>query len=360
MDEALEKYKPKLPDPLPDDVQVTFSPAGPFFGLLEKEEGQQKVKLTLDVNMNQDLTDDAAIELFDSEDWEEGAIVKIARTYDEPEEHTEWLPCRIGYSLDKDRDGKIRDNIFIVSNYRYEGDFQLKKQDYTIRLLDGDVRGRFILEKLVNVFVRIGLKSEMDKPGAGSSHRLYELVQLGDKLFEFKGIAEDGSWVELAESNLPITALGKPAPDMEMTDMEGKSFSLSDYRGKLLLLDFWFAGCKPCIAKFPDIKKQILSYADRHFETIGINIDEASRVEQAKKVIADYELTWPQVVEGKGEFIPVYQVYGRLPERAMTFPIYVAIDEKGITRYATNDFNKMNPLSLPTVRNSCSCNWILL
>jgi peroxiredoxin len=339
--EAREKYKPTLPDPLPDNARITFSPAGPFFGLVEKKDKQPKIKLTLDVNMNQNLTDDTAIELSHSEDWEEGKIVKIARTYDEPEKHTEWLPYRIGYSVDKGRDGKVRENIFICSNYRYEGEFRLNNRDYAVHLMDGDVRGRFIMEKLVNVYVWLGLKSEIEKPGAGSSHRLYELVQLGDNLYKFKGLAEDGSWIELEESSLPTTALGKPAPDMEMTDLEGQSFRLSDYRGKLLLLDFWYAGCKPCIAKFPDIKKMIQSYEDKPFVTIGVNIDAVQRVDKAKKVIADYELSWRQVVEGKGRFLPVYQVYGRMPERPMSFPIYVAIDEEGITRYATNDFKKM-------------------
>lgn len=339
--EAQEKYNPKFPDPLPENAQVIYSPIGPLFGLFEKKAEEQKASLTLDVNVNQDLSDDSAIELTAVDNWKEGTIVKIARTYEEPEKHTDWLPYRIGFSTDKDREGNIRDNIFICSNYRHEGEFLLNGQEYAVRLSDGDARGRFILDKLVNVYVWVGLKSEADVPGTGSSHRLYELVQLGDRLYKFNGVAEDGSWIELAESSLPTSALGKPAPDMEMTDMDGRSFILSDYRGQLLLLDFWYAGCKPCIAKFPDIKKMIQSYDDKPFATIGINIDDVQRVDQAKKVIADYELSWRQVVEGKGMFLPVYQVYGRMPERPMSFPIYAAIDEKGISRYATNDFQKM-------------------
>jgi len=340
--EALEKYKPKLPEPLPNNTQLTFSYAGPFFGLLEKDNDLQNIKLTLDVNMNHDLTDDAAFDLPLCEDWKDGTIVKVARSFDEPEERIEWLPYKIGYSVNKGSDGKVRENIFICSNYRYEGEFRLNNRDYEVKLMDGDLRGRFILEKLVNVYVSLGLKSEKDIPGTAKSQRLFELAQLEDKLFEFKAIAEDGSWIELAESNLPTTAIGKPAPDMEMTDMEGQSFNLSDYRGKVLLLDFWPVWCKPCIAKFPDIKKMIQRFEDKPFAVIGINIDETNRVDQAKKVIAEYELTWRQVVEGKGEFIPSYQVYGRLPERPMSFPIYVVIDELGFTRYATNDFLKID------------------
>ena len=74
---------------------------------------------------------------------------------------------------------------------------------------------------------------------------------------------------------------------------------------------------------------------------IGINIDEAARVEQGRKIVAEKNLTWPQVMDGKGEFIPIYQVYGRLPERENSFPAYVVVDRKGISRYATNSFDKM-------------------
>ena len=184
-------------------------------------------------------------------------------------------------------------------------------------------------------------KASEGKPGAGSAHRLFELIPINDSLYEVKAIAEDGSWIEFTASGLSATTLGKKAPDLGMTDAEGKSFRISDYKGKVLVLDFWYVWCKPCIAKFPAIKKMIESYSDRPLAAVGVIIDIPERVEQAKKVIADNGLSWRQVVEGKGEFLPVYQVYGRLPEHPMSFPIYVAIDEEGIARYSTNDFEKM-------------------
>jgi hypothetical protein len=61
----------------------------------------------------------------------------------------------------------------------------------------------------------------------------------------------------------------------------------------------------------------------------------------ARKVIADYALPWRQVLEGKGYFLPIYQILGLLPELRMSFPLYVAIDPVGVVRYATNDFHKM-------------------
>jgi len=337
---AIEKYKVILPNPLPENTQVVLCYSGPLFGLLEKTPGRPTPKLTLDVNMNRDLTDDAALDLPLCENWDEGIIVKIARTYSQPSPHTEWLPYRIGYSADKGRDGQIRENIFLVAIYRHEGEFRLKNHDYELRLIDGDANGHFYREKEGNVNIQIGIKSDMES-GGGEYYRFQNRIPLAGELYEFKGIAEDGSWIELVKSTLPVAALGKPAPDLQMTDIAGQSFRVSDYKGRVLLLDFWASWCKPCIAEFPDIKKMIQKFEKRSLAVVGINVDVAEKVEAGKKVMADYQLTWRQVIEGKGLLHPVCQVFGRLPEYGEGFPMYIAIDEQGIAHYATKDYRKM-------------------
>lgn len=338
---ALEKYPTKFPDPLPEGARVVMFYAGRVFGIFQKIPGKPFIRLTLDVNANRDLSDDPPIEVPKVESWKEGIIVKVARSFTAPSPHTEWLPYRLFYTERTGPDGKIRESLSASPNYDYKGEFRLGGKDYGVSLHDGDMGGRFIREKQVNVNLRVGLKKDMTEPGAAAWHRLFELIPIGDTLYEVKAIAEDGSWVEFAASALPTTAIGTSAPDIAMTDTAGKTFRVSDYRGKVLVLDFWYVWCKPCIDKFPAIKQMIESYAGKPLAAIGVNIDIPERVEQAKKVIADNQLSWRQVVEGKGEFLPVYQVYGRLPERPMSFPIYVAIDERGITRYATNDFEKI-------------------
>jgi peroxiredoxin len=337
----LEKVPTKDPDPFPPDARKVMFIIGRVMGFIQPISGKTGVLLTLDVNMNHDLTDDVPFEVPEATSARNGVVMKLARSFSLPKPHTEWLPYRIAYEKSSGPDGKLSEDLFVVPNYRYEGEFRLAEKDYGVSLYDGDLGGRFIREKQVNVSLWIGPKDSMGKPGSGSSHRLFELIPIGGSLYEIKAIAEDGSWVEFRASGLSATALGKKAPDLSMTDTNGKTFRVSDYRGKVLVLDFWYVWCKPCIAKFPAIKKMIESYSDKPLAAVGVNIDIPERVEQAKKVIADNGLSWRQVVEGKGEFLPVYQVYGRLPEHPMSFPIYVAIDEEGIAGYATNDFEKM-------------------
>jgi peroxiredoxin len=338
---TIEETPVALPEPLPEGIRLGLFPAGPVYGLFEKHEDGSMVKLTLDVNMNFDLTDDEPIPLTKVEGREESLVVKIARSYEEPAPHTVWLPYRLTYREFKTGDGQIQESLSLGAHYTFKGTFERGGILHEARLYDGDTRGRFEKEKAFNVTIRVGPKTDMDRRGALHHHRPFELVPLMGALYEIRDLAEDGTWIEFGPSGLKPTSLGKAAPDFEMTDTEGKNFNISEYRGKVVLLDFWYVWCKPCIAKFPAIKKMIEKYADKPFAAVGVNIDVAERVEQAKKIIAEHELTWRQVVEGRGEFIPVYQIYGRLPERPMSFPIYVAIDEKGVTRYATNDFEKM-------------------
>ena len=337
----LEKAPTKYPDPLPPNARRVMFSIGRVMGFIQPVSGKTGVLLTLDVNMNHDLTDDAPFEVPEVDSARKGVLMELARSYSLPAPHTEWLPYRIAYEKSARPDGTVSEDLFVVPNYRFEGEFRLGEKDYSVSLYDGDLGGRFVREKQVNVSLTITPKESLGKPGTGSSHRLFELIPIGGSLYEIKAIAEDGSWVEFMASGLSATALGKKAPDLSMTDTAGKTFRVSDYRGKVLVLDFWYVWCKPCIAKFPAIKKMIESYSDKPLAAVGVNIDKPERVEQAMKVIADNGLTWRQVVEGKAEFLPVYQVYGRLPEHPMSFPIYVAIDEEGIARYATNDFEKM-------------------
>ncbi len=338
VEETLKKFPVKLPSPLPEGAELGYV-IGPVYGLKLKGAAEEKLRLLVDVNANLDLTDDAWLEFAAVEDSGQATIVHLARHIETPAPQTVMLPYRIWYARSPGRDGKMEDDIHFCPDYAFKGEFRRNGKDYTLDLTDGDGRGRFIREKMVNVSFRIGEKGSSAPKGGG---RFFELFPFEKALYNVKDYAEDGSWMEFEPSGLEPTLLGKPAPDFELTDSTGRTFRLSDYKGKGLLLDFWYVWCKPCIAKFPSIKKKLDSLAGKPFAAVGINIDKAARLTEAKKVIADNNLTWRQVVEGKGEYIPAYQIYGRLPENPMAFPIYVAIDEAGVSRYATNDFDKMS------------------
>ena len=62
--------------------------------------------------------------------------------------------------------------------------------------------------------------------------------------------------------------------EFELTDTKGHTHSLSDYRGKVVLVNFWASWCPPCIYEMPELKKLKEHFADRPFEILAINVVE--------------------------------------------------------------------------------------
>lgn len=67
---------------------------------------------------------------------------------------------------------------------------------------------------------------------------------------------------------------GEPAPDFELKDADGKSLKLSDYKGKVVLLNFWATWCGPCRIEIPWFIDFERAYRDRGFAVLGVSFDE--------------------------------------------------------------------------------------
>ena len=70
-----------------------------------------------------------------------------------------------------------------------------------------------------------------------------------------------------------VELLGKPAPPITGTDVDGKPVSLTGLKGKVVLLDFWSTWCPPCVASVPQLNGLAEKYRDRGFEILGVNVD---------------------------------------------------------------------------------------
>jgi peroxiredoxin len=122
----------------------------------------------------------------------------------------------------------------------------------------------------------------------------------------------------------PREWIGKPALDFQGTDLKGEELSLKEYRGQVVLLDFWATWCGPCIAEMPKVKKTYAKYKDQKFQIVGISLDRS--IEPLETYIEKETLGWLHYWDKSREVRTLYGV------RAI--PSTFLIDGEGIIRKA--------------------------
>jgi len=88
----------------------------------------------------------------------------------------------------------------------------------------------------------------------------------------------------------------EPAPDLTLKDLNGNDVSLSDYKGKVVLVNFWATWCEPCRTEIPWLIDLQHKYADKGFVILGIALDD-----EGKKVVAPFVAKERFDVDGKQE-----------------------------------------------------------
>lgn len=119
--------------------------------------------------------------------------------------------------------------------------------------------------------------------------------------------------------------LDRPSKDWQTTDLDGKPSGLADYRGKVVVLDFWYRGCGWCIRAMPQMKQLTDDFAAQAVAILGINSD--SDLDDARFVIDRLKLNYPTLKNGDGEdkINMKYKIHG--------WPTLVVIDKKGVVRH---------------------------
>ena len=105
-------------------------------------------------------------------------------------------------------------------------------------------------------------------------------------------------------------------------DLDGDPISLTDYRGKVVLLDFWAVWCMPCVAEMPNIKVVYEKYHSKGFEVIGVSFDSDKTV--LREFIRENQLTWRQIFAGEKQSSSVAQKY-----RIRSIPAQFLIGREG-------------------------------
>lgn len=116
---------------------------------------------------------------------------------------------------------------------------------------------------------------------------------------------------------------GEPAPNFQLRDMNGQTVSLSDLRGKIVLVNFWATWCGPCRIEMPAMERLYRTYDRKDFEILAVSTD-AQGVAVTRPFQQENQLTFPILHDAD---FRVGLSYG-----ARTLPMTFMVDRQGIVR----------------------------
>ncbi len=112
-----------------------------------------------------------------------------------------------------------------------------------------------------------------------------------------------------------------PAPDFTFPGLDGKMVSLSDYKGKVVLVNIWATWCPPCVDEMPSMEKLYRKFKGGNFEILAVSIDEPG-LKAVAPFMKKSNLTFPALIDSEGAIKTVYGITG-IPESFI-------IDKRGI------------------------------
>jgi peroxiredoxin len=151
------------------------------------------------------------------------------------------------------------------------------------------------------------------------------LLHAAERKFPFAVVAQSRLY------ELRNLIAGKVAPEITGEDLDGKALKLSDYRGKVVVLNFWGSWCGPCVAKVPQDNEIVQRFQGRPFAFLGV-CNDFDR-EKVKMWVAAREVNWLSWWDGgKDRVGPIAEAW-----HIASWPRLFIIDQRGVIRYAGDE-----------------------
>ena len=334
---TLSAVKPANVKKIPADVKT------PIYGVLTLGDPEKPTKITVmldesgvkprlfvDSNGDGDLTNDAA-PTWTQSNYDAthkmsmgGATVQI-KSADGPVKVNLLMQRQYDKTDPSPRIKQMRDKIIYTPDYAYEGELKLGDKTYNAMLVDANAIGDFRGKKAATDAGSSGIQLRIDVNGNGKFDRTGEIYDIskpfniGGTTYEIKNMSASGASFEVVKSDktvaeiLPPTSLskGNPAIAFEAKTMDGKTVNFpADFKGKVVMLDFWATWCPPCRAEIPGIVKNYNTYHSQNFEILGVTLDQKDSAGKVTSFAKEAGMTWAEVYDGKFWEAEVAQKYG--------------------------------------------------
>ena len=299
-----------------------------WMALLEGATGESK--LWVDANRDGDLSNDEPADWAEKTQSQQGQTMTMRAGGAMLALGTAEKPFKgyvIIYRFDPNDPARaaVKGFIFAHRDYALEGEISLGDKAYKALVVDdgmvGDLRGKpdspeAAAERTkrlgapppfsgVNVLLDINANGSFERKGESFDIRMP--FKVGGAVYEFSDVSPDGSSLKVIKSDKdaveivppPDHAVGKRITPFEAKTMDGKTLKFpEDYKGKVVLLDFWATWCGPCIVEMPVVVAAHTKYHDRGFEVLGISLDREKSEDKIKQMETSKGMRWPQVYDG--------------------------------------------------------------
>jgi peroxiredoxin len=102
-----------------------------------------------------------------------------------------------------------------------------------------------------------------------------------------------------AEQIQKSLTVGSVFPEFSEKDTGGNPLSVANYKGKVVLIDFWATWCGPCVAELPNVVKTYQQNHAKGFEVIGISLDREGDGDKLAQFTKEHDMPWPQFFDGQ-------------------------------------------------------------